>query len=66
MIRSTCCGAEIRTERVDPVPPPPSAILATVADPPDAWTGSRWVCAACGEVVGFQYDYGKVDLGLVE
>lgn len=61
---TTCCLEGIRYEAVDP-PPPPGALLQTADNPPEVWRGWNWVCEGCGAIVGFTYDYGTLDLGIV-
>lgn len=66
VIVSGCCGADIRFDPLQEVPPPPGAILQAMGNPkPEKWMGWRWVCTECGEQVGLTLDYGKVDLGIV-
>jgi len=59
------CGGDIRTERLEEIPPPPGALLQIAPDAPEEWSGHQWVCEECGTVCGFSYDYGTLDLGLV-
>ena len=65
VIVSDCCGADIRRDSLQEIPPPPGAILQMIEDPPEKWTGWRWVCTECGEQVGVMLNYGKLDLGIV-